>query len=69
VIVRARECDGRAREVALRCGARAYGATCVDALERPVAGEVELEDGALVARFEPFGVRTFRVAVAASKSA
>ncbi len=69
VIVRARECDGRAREVALRCGARAYGATCVDALERPAAGEVELEDGALVARFEPFGVRTFRVAVAASKSA
>ncbi len=69
IIVRARECDGRARQIALRCGARAYGATCVDALERPIPGEVALEDGALVARFEPFGVRTFRVAVTASKSA
>jgi alpha-mannosidase len=69
VIVRARECDGRAREVALRSGARAFGVTCVDALERPIAGEAALEDGALTARFEAFGVRTFRVAVAASKSA
>jgi alpha-mannosidase len=69
IIVRARECDGRARDAVLRCGARAFGATCVDALERPTTGEVALVDGALIARFEPFGVRTFRVAVTASKSA
>ncbi len=67
LIVRARECDGRARDVRLRCGARAFGVTCADALERPIAGEAALVDGAIHARFGPFEIRTFRVAVTASK--
>ena len=64
LIVRARECAGAAREVALRCGARAYAVACVDALERPVAGEATFDDGAIVARFGPYELRTFRVAYA-----
>jgi hypothetical protein len=36
----------------------------VDALERPVARDVRLEDGDLVARFEPFELRTFSVGLA-----
>jgi alpha-mannosidase len=64
LIVRARECAGAAREVALRCGARAYAVGCVDALERPVAGEATFDDGAIVARFGPYELRTFRVAYA-----
>ena len=61
IIVRARECDGVAREVALRCGARAFGVTCVDALETAVEGDARFEDGAVIARFEPFALRTFRL--------
>jgi alpha-mannosidase len=62
LVVRARECDGRERDVALRCAARAFGVTCVDALERPAAGEARFEDGAIRARFRPFELRTFRLA-------
>jgi alpha-mannosidase len=61
VVVRARECDGAALEVRLACGARALALTCVDARERPVAREAELRDGAIVARFAPYEMRSFRV--------
>ena len=61
VIVRARECDGAELEVELACGARALAASCVDARERPVAGDVELKGGALVVRFAPYELRSFRV--------
>jgi alpha-mannosidase len=64
VIVRVRECDGVARVARLRCGARARFVASVDALERPVARDVRLEDGDLVARFEPFELRTFSVGLA-----
>jgi alpha-mannosidase len=63
LIVRIRECDGFARDVALRCGARAFGVTCVDALEDPMSGDVRFEDGTIHARLSPFALRTFRVAI------
>ncbi len=64
IVVRARECDGIARDVALRCGARAQAAVSVDALERRLDRPVALADGAVCARFEPFELRSFRVAIA-----
>jgi alpha-mannosidase len=64
LIVRARECDGRARDVELRCGARAFGVACVDALERPVPGDAVFADGAVRATFRPYELRTFRIATA-----
>ena len=61
-IVRARECDGAdAREISFACSVRALEVTCVDALERPVAGEVRLHEGTIVARFAPYEIRSFRV--------
>ncbi|GAC1300667.1 MAG: glycoside hydrolase family 38 C-terminal domain-containing protein [Vulcanimicrobiaceae bacterium] len=64
IVVRARECDGVAREAALRCGARAHAVASVDALERPLERSVVLVDGDIRARFEPFELRSFRVAIA-----
>jgi alpha-mannosidase len=61
VIVRARECDGTALEVRLACGARALAVASVDARERPVALEADLHEGAIVARFGPYEMRSFRV--------
>jgi len=62
VILRARECDGaQLHEVRFACGVRALDVTCVDALERPLAGEVRLHEAAIVARFAPFELRSFRV--------
>jgi alpha-mannosidase len=61
VIVRVRECDGAPRTSALRCGARVVAASCVDALERPLAREVALDDGVLRAPFGPYELRAFRV--------
>ena len=61
VIVRARECDGAALEVELACGARALEVACVDARERPASGAAELREGAIVARFAPYELRSFRV--------
>lgn len=61
VIVRIRECDGAARDVRLACAARARDATCVDALERPVAGDVELREGGLEASLGAYALRSFRV--------
>lgn len=61
VIVRARECDGAPGEARLACGARALAVACVDARERPVAGEAELREGAIVAHFGAYEMRSFRV--------
>ncbi len=61
VIVRARECDGASLEVEFACGARALAVICVDARERPAPGEAQLRAGALVARFTPYELRSFRV--------
>jgi alpha-mannosidase len=64
IVVRVRECDGRARDAVIRCGARARSVACVDALERPAEGEALLEDGALRAHFMPFELRSFLVEIA-----
>ena len=64
IVVRARECDGAARESELRCGARARSVACVDALERPAGGSAELVDGAIRAHFTPYQLRSFRVTTA-----
>jgi alpha-mannosidase len=61
IIVRVRECDGAARNLRLVCAARAREALCVDALERPVEGEVVLKDGTLEAPLGAHAIRTFRV--------
>jgi len=55
VIVSVVECDGAARRVRLRCAGRAKSATS------EVAGEVNLEDGALVFSIDPYAQRSFRV--------
>ena len=60
-IVRVRECDGIARRVRLRCGARAASVRAVDALERDVEAEVALESEQLVFGLRPFELRSFRV--------
>ncbi|GAC1491686.1 MAG: hypothetical protein NVS3B17_02360 [Vulcanimicrobiaceae bacterium] len=64
VIVRVRECDGEARTMTLRCGARVRDVACVDALEAPVDGVTDFVDGAIVAPMPAFGLRAFRVRVA-----
>ncbi len=61
VIVRIRECDGVDRNVILRCAARARSVACVDALERPVQRDAELNDGTIRTRLGPFALRSFRV--------
>lgn len=63
IIVRARECDGGAREARLQCGVRARNVQSVDAHERPVSREAALADGGLVAAFTPYELRSFRVQV------
>jgi alpha-mannosidase len=60
-IVRLRECDGRARDVRLRCGARMRSVETVDALERPVAGEARIEGEEIVTTIPAFGLLAFRV--------
>jgi alpha-mannosidase len=64
VVVRVRECDGIAVMGRVRCAARAREVACVDALERPASGTGVLEDGAIVAGFSPFQLRSFRVRLA-----
>jgi alpha-mannosidase len=62
VVVRARECDGRSRDVSIACAARANDVVCVDALERTVSASVAaLRGGAIVTRFAPYELRSFRV--------
>ncbi len=61
VIVRVRECDGAARRVKLRCGARMTVVTAVDALEREAEGAALLEEEHAVFDMTPFQIRSFRV--------
>jgi hypothetical protein len=73
LVVRARECDGVGRDVAIRCGARAFGVTCADALERSLPTHdpdvrATFVDGAVHARFRPYELRTFRIATASKLS-
>ncbi|MFI5389162.1 MAG: glycosyl hydrolase-related protein, partial [Candidatus Eremiobacterales bacterium] len=60
-IVRVRECDGRGRAVALRCGARMREAEPVDALERPASGAATIEGEHLHCEIGAFALRSFRV--------
>ncbi len=60
-IVRVRECDGQARSVRLRSGARVASAHAVDALERPVENAVSIEGETLVFELNAFELRSFRV--------
>lgn len=61
VIVRVRECDGAARSLRLRCGARMREVQAVDDLERPSDGRSAIEGEAIVAQIDAFGLRSFRV--------
>ncbi|MFN2459445.1 MAG: alpha-mannosidase [Candidatus Velthaea sp.] len=61
VIVRVRECDGVARDVALRCGGRMRRACAVDACERVVEGDVTIAEETLRFALPPFALRSFRV--------
>jgi alpha-mannosidase len=61
VIVRVRECDGARRELRLRCGGRMREAVPVDAVERPIAGEVAIADEDLVFELGPYALRSFLV--------
>ncbi|MDQ2873089.1 MAG: hypothetical protein M3R35_08190 [Candidatus Eremiobacteraeota bacterium] len=61
VIVRVRECDGSARQVALRCNARMREAQPVDALERPLSGEARVDAEHVHFSLPPYGLRSFRV--------
>ena len=61
VIVRVRECDGSARRVTLRCGGRMRGAACVDAVERPVPGSIEIVEEDLAFAIDAYALRSFLV--------
>lgn len=61
VIVRVRECDGAARSVQLRCGARMTQAAATDALERTIDAAVAIEGESLHFDLAPFQLRSFRV--------
>jgi alpha-mannosidase len=61
VIVRIRECDGAARALRIRCGARMRSAHSVDGLERPIDLPVEIEREELVANIGAYSLRSFRV--------
>jgi alpha-mannosidase len=61
IVVRIRECDGAPVSGRIRCGARARDVEPVDALERSAAGSAALVDGAIVASFAPYQLRSFRV--------
>lgn len=61
VVVRVRECDGAAREVALRCAARMTDAASADALERPVERAIGIEQEHLRFELAAYELRTLRV--------
>ena len=60
-VLRVRECDGEARIVRLRSGARVVSVQAVDALERPIESAVALENETLVFQMKAFEIRSFRV--------
>lgn len=61
VVVRVRECDGERRTVRLRCGGRMREAIPVDAIERPVDGDVAIDGEELVFALGAFALRSFLV--------
>lgn len=61
VIVRVRECDGVGGSVCVRSGGRMREAVCVDGLERPATGTVNIEDESLRFEVGAFAIRSFRV--------
>ncbi len=63
IIVRARECDGAQRCVAIRSAVRARTVEAVDSGERPLPSDLRFEEESFVASFRPFEVRSFRVRV------
>lgn len=60
-ILRLRECEGAARTARVRCGGRMRDARPVDALERPIEGDVQIDGETLMATIGAFGLRSFRV--------
>lgn len=61
VVVRVRECNGSARAVSLRCGARMTQAVSCDALERTLEMQAVIEGEYLRFDLAPYQLRTFRV--------
>jgi len=61
VIVQAYECDGQARRLQLRCGARMREVQVVDDRERPVVASAAIEGETIVAPIDAFALETFRV--------
>jgi len=64
IVVRVRECDGRTRDLRLRCGARVRSIVCVDALERPTGEAAALVEGTIETQIGAFALRSFRVRTA-----
>ncbi len=61
VILRIRECDGVAGIASVRCAGRVREAGAVDACERPVDAEVQIEGELLQTSIGAFGLRSIRV--------
>lgn len=61
VVVRVRECDGAAQDVALRCGGRMRAAEPVDACELRVPGAVAIEEENLRFPIGAYALRSIRV--------
>lgn len=61
VVVRVRECNGGARSVRLRCGARMTHVHSIDGLERPADAAVAIEGESLAFELSPYQLRSFRV--------
>ncbi|MGH7327282.1 MAG: glycoside hydrolase family 38 C-terminal domain-containing protein, partial [Polyangiaceae bacterium] len=61
IVVRVRECDGAERRIRLAFGGRAREIESCDARERRIEREAALEEHAIVARLQPYELRSFRV--------
>jgi alpha-mannosidase len=61
VVVRVRECDGTAQDVALRCGGRMRAVEAVDACEQSIRGAVAIEAENLRFALPAYALRSFRV--------
>ena len=61
ILVKVRECDGQARSLHLRCGARMREVQAVDDRERPVEVNAAIDGEAIVAPIDAFALQSFRV--------
>ncbi len=61
VVVRVRECDGSARDLRLRCGARLRAVQPVDGLERAINERATIEGETIRSRIGAYGLQSFRV--------